>query len=127
MSVRPVARGLIACEQVVIDAGTRNATLVNCFNARHFKVFPSPPFNFCLYSPLSGGLGYVKTGLAITGLRSSSVIYARDITFNFVDKIQQVRYLFRLTDLSFPEPGAYSVVLTADGEWLAETVINISR
>lgn len=34
MIQRPVVVGLVLCEQVIIEEGTRNVTLINCFNKR---------------------------------------------------------------------------------------------
>lgn len=43
MVQRPNAVGLILCEQVVLEEGTRNATLVNSMTRLRSKTFPSPP------------------------------------------------------------------------------------
>ena len=34
MSQRPVAIGLLLCEQLIIEEGTKNVTPVNCFTQR---------------------------------------------------------------------------------------------
>jgi hypothetical protein len=40
MTQRPVAVGLLLCEQVIIEEGTRNVTPVNCFSPRAVERFP---------------------------------------------------------------------------------------
>ena len=46
MSQRPVAIGLLLCEQLIVEEGTKNASLVNCFTQRIGESFPwtVPPF-----------------------------------------------------------------------------------
>ena len=43
MSQRPVVVGLLLCESLIVEEGTHNVTLVNCFSKRKAKRFPSEP------------------------------------------------------------------------------------
>ncbi|HKB04694.1 MAG TPA: hypothetical protein VKD90_20895 [Gemmataceae bacterium] len=119
--MRPVARGLHVCEVVVVEAGTSNASLVNCFTRRHAGTFPSAPMRFALYSLLSGGLGAVTMKVEISRIEDTKLVYRRSMVVLFEDRVQEVRFVLRLTDVVFPEPGIYSVVLFADDEWIAQT------
>ena len=126
MSIRPVARGLQVCEQIVVEAGTSNVSLVNCFTRRHVGVFPSPPMRFALYSLLSGGLGAVTMAMEISRIEDTKLVYRRSMVMVFEDRVQEARFVLRLPDVVFPEPGVFSVVLFADDEWIAQTRLAVA-
>lgn len=121
MSIRPVARGLQVCEQVVVEAGTTNVSLINCFTRRHVGAFPSAPMRIALYSLLAGGLGAVTMRVEISRLEDTQLVYGRSMVAMFEDRVAESRFVLRLTDVVFPAPGIYSVVLFADDEWIAQT------
>jgi hypothetical protein len=126
MSIRPVARGLHVCEQVVVETGTNNVTLVNCFTRRHVSAFPSSPMKFALYSLLSGGLGAVTMAMEISRIEDTKFVYRRAMVLVFEDRVQEARFILRLSDVVFPEPGVYSVVLFADDVWIAQTRLSVA-
>ena len=63
MSKRPVAVGLLLCEQIIVEEGTRTVTPVNCFTQRLAAAFPwiAPPFTVVAW--LTNGAGEVARGL----------------------------------------------------------------
>ena len=126
MSIRPVARGLHVCEQVIVEAGTNNVSLINCFTRRHVGTFPSPPMRLAVYALLSGGLGAVTMRVEISRLQDTKLVYHRSMVVIFEDRVSEVRYILRLTDVVFPDPGDYSVVLFADDEWVAQTRVAVA-
>jgi hypothetical protein len=121
MSIRPVARGLHVCEQVVVEVGTNNVSLINCFTRRHAGAFPASPMRFALYTLLSGGLGAVTMVVEISRMEDTRLVYRRSMVVVFEDRVIESRFVLRLTGVAFPEPGIYSVVLFADDEWIAQT------
>ena len=126
MSVRPVARGLFVCEQVIVEAGSNNVSLINCFTRRHAGTFPSAPMRFAVCSLLAGGLGAVTMRLEISRIEDTKLVYRRSMVTVFEDRVQEARFVLRLTDVIFPEPGVYSVVLFADDEWIAQTRLTVA-
>ena len=52
----PLALSLQICEKVVIEAETRNLTLVNCFTQRVVKSVPPEPLSFIVCSTLIGAI-----------------------------------------------------------------------
>ena len=57
MTQKPVAIGMLTCEQVIIEEKTRNVTPVNCFSERTVTRFPSETFPFIVFAPLTDGAG----------------------------------------------------------------------
>jgi hypothetical protein len=126
MSIRPIARGLHVCEMLVTEKGTNNVSLINAFSRRHVGAFPSTPQRFGVYSLLSGGLGAVTMRVQVSRIEDPDFVYERSMVVVFEDRVQEVQFVLRLSDVVFPKPGQYSVVLSADGEWIAETRLKVA-
>ncbi len=68
MNQRPVAIGLLLCEQVIIEERTRNVTPVNCFTHRVLRRFPSEPFPFTVFAVLTDGRGKMPLDIVVERL-----------------------------------------------------------
>ena len=78
---KPVAIGLLACEQVIIEEKTRNVTPVNCFTHRMVEQFPSEVFPFVVLAFLTDGLGEVSLEVRISRLDTMDEVYQRIVPF----------------------------------------------
>ena len=119
MNQKPVAVGLLLCEQVIVEEKTRNVTPVNCFSRLMVERVPSEPVAFVLFATLTDGLGEMSLGVTIERLDTLNRIYQRFLTMRFTDPLQEVRYILRVRNSSFPRFGAYQVCLLMDNELLA--------
>jgi hypothetical protein len=122
----PVAIGLMVCEHVIIEEGTRNATPVNCFSRRKVDQVPTGPLPFTLFAMLTDGAGRIDLEVVIERLDTNDEIYRRALTFTFTDPLQDVRCLFRIPDCSFPVVGVYQAILFAEGAPLAHRRFRIT-
>ena len=52
---RPTVISLVVCEQAIVEEGTRNFTLVNCFSRLRVRQIPSEPQRFTVYVLLTDG------------------------------------------------------------------------
>ena len=116
MSQRPVVLGLLLCEQVIVEEGTRNVTLVNCFTKRKAEQFPSEENRFNLFAALTDGLGDVTLEVAIERLDEPGEVYRRSHLVRFTDPLMEVRFILRITHCTFPAAGVYEASLSIDGE-----------
>lgn len=66
-------------------------------------------------------MGSVK--LVIARPDTTEAVYSQQQVITFADPLAQVRVLFRIRDLSFPEAGLYLVTLLVDDEWVAQQSI----
>ncbi len=66
----PTVLGLIVCEKVIIEQGTRNVSLVTCFNGLVVERVPTPPCTFAVYSTLTDGQGRGTIALVISSLET---------------------------------------------------------
>jgi hypothetical protein len=119
MSQIPTVIGLLLCEQIVIEERTHNVTLVNCFTRYKLDRFPSDRERFAVFAALTDGLGDIELKLVIQRLETEAEVYRASRTLRFADRLQEVRYLFRVTNCSFPAAGPYDFILFADGSELA--------
>jgi hypothetical protein len=125
MKIPPIARGLFVCDRVEVDRKRKNVSLINCYNALHVGQFPSGPREFAIFAALTGGFGRVNMRIMVSRLTDNLLVYSRDLSVDYVDRVEEVRFILRLEGVVFPNPGQYVVELLADGEWLAQTVINV--
>jgi uncharacterized protein DUF6941 len=123
---RPVASGLVVCEQAVVEEGTRRVTLVNVFDRLRVGPFPSGPQQFVVFANLSDGLGDVNLELVVHRLDNFAEIFRQSKKLRFADRLQQVKFLFRVTQCSFPVSGPYQVLLRAEGNFVAQRRILVT-
>ena len=126
MNFRPIARGLFVCDQVTVDPATHDITLINCFTRKRVTRFPSPLLRFSVFTALTGGLGPVMMRVMVSRVVDNRVVYWRDHRAVFRDRVIETRFILRVTDVQFPDPGQYVVEILADGEWVAQTTISVS-
>ena len=127
MTQRPVAIGLLVCEQIVIEEKTRNVTLVNGFTHRMVEQFPSEPFPFVVYAILTDGMGDIAVEARITRLDNLEVVYRRFGSFRFTDPLKEIPCVVRIRDCSFPVSGYYDIVLLTNDEMVAQRRLLITE
>lgn len=120
MAQRPVAIGLLLCEQVIVEEKTRNVTPVNCFTHRIVTQFPSEVFSFVAFALLTDGMGDILLEVRISRLDTLDEIYRRSVSFKFTNPLSEVRCIVRIRDCSFPESGHYQIMLLADNEMVCQ-------
>jgi hypothetical protein len=125
MSQRPAVTGLMICEKAIIEERTHNVSLINCFTKYRVERVPSEDSRFVVFAILVDGLGDITLDLMVLRLETDEVIFQQAQEIQFVDRLQEVRFLFRVRGCAFPALGAYQVSLLADGEMLAQHRIQI--
>ncbi len=123
----PMARGLLVCEQIIVDQRTRSASLINCTGGWSVADFPSSPQRFCVYTTLTNGRGACELKLRIVNLDDGLPIFERRIEFRFENPRDVLKFSLRVNQCIFPVEGSYAVQLLANNEQISETVLNIDR
>jgi hypothetical protein len=112
--------GLLLCEQVVIEKHTENISLINCFTKRTIGDFPSEPQRFAVVALLTDGVGEIALDVVVERLdKEEEKLFHHSQRVRFADRLQEVRFLFRVTRCIFPEAGTYEVTLESEGQVLA--------
>jgi hypothetical protein len=125
MAQRPTARGLFLCDQAVVEEGTRNFTLVNCFRRKGARHDPPEPLHFAVVAFLIGGRGKVKLELVFDRLDTGDEIHRWETEGRFTDPLREFRLLVRMHGFIFPACGAYEVTLLADGEPIGQCRLTV--
>ena len=61
----------------------------------------------------------------VTRLDTDEETYTLQRPLRFIERLTEVRLLYRLRDITFPAPGWYQLTLYADGEWLAQRRLHV--
>jgi hypothetical protein len=125
MIQRPVAVGLMLCEKIIVEEGTRNVTLVSCFSRLRVHQFPSAPHRMAVYVVLTDGQGEGVIDLILNRLDESEELFQQRQPIKFTGPLQEIGMLFRLNQCSFPAPGRYQILLLADGEMVAQKAFTV--
>jgi hypothetical protein len=115
MNHRPVAIGLLACEQVIVDVSSRNLTPVNCFGVRQVPAIPGTT-DFHVVAWLADGLGEMSVELIVKRLDNLDEVYQAKKVMKFDDPLKDMRFTARIRDCPIPVPGYYEITLVIDGE-----------
>ena len=125
MLQRPTAVGLLLCEQMIVEEGTKSVTLVNSFSYRLASSFPTEPIQFTVVAFITDGLGDIRLEVVINRLDNLGEIYRRGKSFQVSDPLSVFRFETRVRSCSFPIPGRYEVNLFAGDEVIARRTILI--
>jgi hypothetical protein len=122
---RPVAIGLLLCEQIIVEEGTHNVTPVNCFRKWFVDSIPSEPVSLKVFALLTNGSGNVRVLVRVEALETGEVIYEQPLVGDFRDPLQEARCIWPFHGLSFRAAGCYDVVLLAEREVIAQRKLQI--
>ena len=125
MKQRPLALTLQVCEKVIVEAETRNLTLVNCFTERAVESIPSEPLSFIVFSTLTDGRGRMPLQVRIETLDDFDIIVQRTGVITFRDPLQKIRLRVPMEEVSFPMEGGYQILILVDNEVVASQRIEI--
>jgi hypothetical protein len=125
MLQRPTVVGLLLCEKLIVEEGTKNLSIINSFSRHRVAQFPAMPFPFTVFALLTNGLGDVSLAVAINRLDNLDEVYRKTITARFPDRLKTYQFKLRVADCSFPIAGSYEVNLVAGGEVIAQRKLSI--
>jgi hypothetical protein len=122
----PTAIGLILCEKIIVEEGTRRLTLVNSFTKRVVPAFPSPPQSFLVFAALIGGIGDATMKVKIERLDSLEEVYSRSRVVHFQGRLTELQTTLQVDNCRFPVFGKYQITLLVDGDWVAHRQLRLA-
>ena len=123
---RPSAVGLLLCRSTIIEQGTKHVTLVNSFQRLALPRFPFAP-SFSAYTVLTDGLGDMRLSLIVSRCDTMEEIYTRTLRMAFRNPLPHVPIYWQIRSCSFPLPGRYQFVLTANGDIITQNTVEITQ
>jgi len=122
----PSAIGLVLCDQIIVEEGTRNVTLVNCFSFREMDAFPGQ-VNLFVLAWLADGRGEMMAELTVDRLDTLEEIYRDNRKLDFAGPLHDARFLARIRGCEIPTPGYYQVSLVIDRNLIAHRKFRVLK
>jgi hypothetical protein len=126
----PSAVALKVCQHTIQDLNTKHVSLVNCYRKLRFNKFPSEPQSFTVCAVLTDGLGEVELSVGISMLAAwgeKEDLIVQSWKEMFTDPLKEKWFLVRFSQFSFPEYGNYLFAISAAGEEIAHTTLEIQE
>jgi hypothetical protein len=126
MNHRPIAIGMVLCEQVIVEERTHNITSVNCFSIREVDDLPDQATFFAL-AWLANGLGEMLAELIVERLDNLEETFRVNRQLDFPDRLHDMRFVARIRNCHLPVAGLYEVSLIIDGEPVASRKFRVRK
>jgi hypothetical protein len=126
MNHRPIAIGMLLCENVIVEEGTHNVTPVNCFSFREVEDFPAAATFFAV-AWLANGLGQMRVELLVQRLDNLEECFRLSRDLQFPDRLVDMRFVAKLRTCPLPVAGYYEVSLIVEGEQVASRKFHVRK
>jgi len=124
-AITPVAKSLFLCDGHIAHHGQKT-DLVGLFGAIRAMHYPDRQSYFVIFAQLTAGLGQLPFYLDIRFMGDGSLVHTtlpKMLHFPHRDKLVQMAWTIQ--GCSFPEPGRYLVELICNGQWVADTTLEL--
>ncbi len=116
---KPKCLAMLLCDYVILDAETKNKSLIGIFNTINASKFPVRHDRMHIFISLTNGHGDYAAGLKLRNSRGEEVL-SLDGKVSMKDPLAVAEINFKLRGLVVPEPGRYFVEFLCDGEVLID-------
>jgi len=124
-AITPVARSLFLCDGHIGYPGQKT-DLVGLFGAIRATHYPHSQRYFVVFAQLTAGLGQLPFYIDIRFMADGSLVHStlpRMLNFPHRDKLVQMACTIQ--GCSFSQPGRYLVELFCNGQWVADTTLEL--
>jgi hypothetical protein len=124
-TIIPFAKALYLCDGH-IGFANRKTDLVGIFNSIRAPAYPHVQQHFVIFAQLIGGLGQIPFYFDVTFPQTGQLVHTTNIhVANFPRRDKLIQLAFTMQRCLFPTPGAYLVELFCDGQWVADTSLEL--
>lgn len=121
----PFAKALYLCDGH-LGFANQKADLVGIFNAIRAPFYPHSQRRMVIFAQLIGGLGRVPFYFDITLPAAGQLVHTSNVHFlNFPRREKLVQLAYTIHGCTFPKAGVYLVELFCDGQWVADTSLEL--
>ena len=113
------------CERVTVDPATGTASLWNRFTVLRSERFPTPGYDFTVSAFLTDGFGMLAFRVEIERLATTELIHEFPTMEPFGDRLQEIAFHLRLSNIVFPHAGFYQIGLMIEDEPIARCRIEL--
>jgi hypothetical protein len=128
-AVKPVAKCVYVCDDVVADASTGKVNLFNLWDAVRVPAEATFPFvlaKLCVFVWWRDGLGKPKSRVDIVQASTGTLIRRTKVCIlDFEQRGDSVFARYKLENCRFPEPGYYFVEVYCEGDFVDDQVLRV--
>jgi hypothetical protein len=127
MQSTPQVLAWLTCDGVHVDPGTGKHTILGVFSNIRGRQFPVVhPFMvwFLTLSDVPAGQHKIKISFGFHATNTQPLI---ERTFESQSPLQRINLINEIRNLSFPQPGEYSIIIEVDDDPLLATSITVSN
>lgn len=127
MHSTPQVLAWLTCDGVHVDPGTGKHTILGVFSNIRGRQFPVVhPFMvwFLTLSDVPAGQHKIKVSLGLDATNTQPLI---ERSFESQSPLQRINLINEIRNLSFPQPGEYSIIIEVDEDPLLATSITVSN
>jgi hypothetical protein len=124
-TIVPFAKALYLCDGH-LGFANQKTDLMGLFNTIRAPKYPHVQKQFVIFAQLVGGLGQVPFYIDVRLPQTGQLLHTTNthvLQFPHRDKLVQLAYTMQ--DCLFPMPGVYLVELFCDGQWVADTPLDL--
>lgn len=124
-SITPVAKAIFLCDDT-IGIVNHKTDVMGLFNSIRPPQYPYIHPHFVVFAQLCGAVGqvpfYIEVRFAPNGIRVGST---KARLLNFAHRDQVVQLSCTIPGCPFSQPGVYLVELVCNGQWVADTKLDL--
>ena len=116
---KPKCLAMLLCDYVIVDAETRNKSLIGIFNRINASKYPVRHDRMHVFVALTDGHGEYKASLKVKNSRGEELLsLGGDVKMK--DPLGVAELNFNIRGMVIPEPGRYFVEFWCNGEILVD-------
>ena len=124
-AIVPVAKALYLCDGHIGFPNSKT-DLLGIFNSIRPKRYPHVQKQFVIFAQLISGLGKVPFYFDLRFASTGQLIHTTNVQIlNFPRRDKLVQLAYTMLDCPFPQPGTYLIELFCDGQWIADTTLEL--
>ncbi|HZZ80846.1 MAG TPA: hypothetical protein VFE62_20255 [Gemmataceae bacterium] len=121
----PVAKTLYLCDGT-IGFPNQKTDVVGLFNSIRAPQYPHRQ-TFVIFAQLTGRLGQVPFVLEMHAGSSAHIVETSNVhTLRFPSRNRLIQLAYTAHDWTFAQPGRYVIELYCDGNWVADTPLEVN-
>jgi hypothetical protein len=124
-AIVPFAKALYLCDGH-LGFANQKTDLVGIFNSIRAPSYPHVQQHFVIFSQLIGGLGQVPFYFDVTLSQTEQLVHTTNRhVANFPRRDQLIQLAYTMRGCRFRVPGVYLIELYCDGQWVADTTLDL--
>jgi len=127
--VKPVAKSVYVCDEVIIDPQSRKLSLLNIWDTIRVPqgaLFPYRLAKMCMFAWFRDGFGKIGARIVVVEASTDKPVFRTEVfTLDFPNRILSVYAKYTVKSCAFPAAGDYYVELYCDDEFVDDQVIRV--